>query len=58
METAAAHALAEVVTIRELSEDHIIPDPLDKCVVPAVAKAVSSASLESCVARKSHEEKL
>ena len=27
METAAAHALAEVVTIRELSEDHIIPDP-------------------------------
>jgi malate dehydrogenase (oxaloacetate-decarboxylating) len=58
METAAAHALAEVVTIRELSEDHIIPDPLDKRVVPAVAKAVSSASLESCVARKRHEEKL
>jgi len=57
MEMAAAHALAKVVTISELSEDHIIPDPLDRHVVPAVAKAVASASLESCVARKKHEDK-
>ena len=56
MEMAAAHALAEVVTISELSEDHIIPDPFDRRVVPAVAKAVAGASLESCVARKSHED--
>lgn len=56
MEMAASHALAEVVTLNELSEDRIIPDPLDRRVVPAVAKAVASASLESCVARKSHED--
>lgn len=56
MEMVAAHALANVVTSGELSEDHIIPDPLDKHVVPAVAKAVASASLESCAARKRLEE--
>lgn len=58
MEMAAAHALANVVTAGELSEDHIIPDPLDKHVVPAVAKAVADASLESCAARKTFEETL
>lgn len=58
MEMAAAHALADVVTAGELSEDYIIPDPLDKHVVPAVAKAVAGASLESCVARKSLEDGL
>lgn len=57
MEMAAAHALADVVKVSELSEDHIIPYPLDRHVVPAVAKAVADASLESCVARKSHEDK-
>ncbi|HII78896.1 MAG TPA: NADP-dependent malic enzyme [Methanosarcina sp.] len=56
MEMAAAYALANVVTAGELSEDHIIPDPLDKHVVPAVAKAVADASLESCAARKSLED--
>jgi len=56
MEMAAAYALAEVVTSNELCEDHIIPDPLDKHVVPAVAKAVSCASVESCVARRSLED--
>jgi malate dehydrogenase (oxaloacetate-decarboxylating) len=56
MEMAAACALANVVTEGELSEDHIIPDPLDKHVVPAVAKAVADASHESCAARKSLEE--
>jgi len=58
MEMAAAHALAGVVTLSELSEDYIIPDPLDRRVVPAVSKAVAGASLESCVARKSHEDQL
>nr|WP_229391705.1 NADP-dependent malic enzyme [Methanosarcina sp. DH2] len=56
MEMAAACALANVVTAGELSEDHIIPDPLDKHVVPAVAKAVAHASLESCAARKNFED--
>jgi malate dehydrogenase (oxaloacetate-decarboxylating) len=56
MEMAAAYSLAEVVTINELSEDHIIPDPLDKHVVSAVAKAVASASIESCAIRNSLEE--
>lgn len=58
MEMAAAHALANVVTAGELSENHIIPDPLDKHVVPAVAKAVADASLESCAARKMLEDNL
>jgi malate dehydrogenase (oxaloacetate-decarboxylating) len=52
MEMAAAYALAEVVTINELSENHIIPDPLDRHVVSAVASAVEGASVESCSARK------
>jgi malate dehydrogenase (oxaloacetate-decarboxylating) len=56
MEMAAAHAIANIVTEVELSEDYIIPDPLDKHVVPAVTKAVADASLESCVARKSLED--
>jgi malate dehydrogenase (oxaloacetate-decarboxylating) len=55
MEMAAAHALAEVVTINELSEENIIPDPLDKHVVSAVAKAVENASIGSCAARNSLE---
>lgn len=55
MEMAAAYALAEVVTISELSEDHIIPDPLDKHVVSAVAEAVAGASIESCAARNNLE---
>jgi malate dehydrogenase (oxaloacetate-decarboxylating) len=52
MEMAAAYALAEVVTINELSENHIIPDPLDRHVVSAVASAVEGASVESCSARE------
>jgi malate dehydrogenase (oxaloacetate-decarboxylating) len=58
MEMAAAYALAEVVTINELSEDHIIPEVLDKHVVPAVAKAVAGASFESCVARTGFEDSI
>ncbi|AKB25418.1 NAD-dependent malic enzyme [Methanosarcina sp. MTP4] len=51
METAAAYALAGIVKGEELSEDYIIPGPLDKHVVPVVAKAVAGASVESCSAR-------
>jgi malate dehydrogenase (oxaloacetate-decarboxylating) len=57
MEMAAAYALADVVTINELFENHIIPDPLDRHVVSAVACAVSGASVESCSARRYLEKK-
>ena len=56
MKMAAASALAGVVTINDLCEDHIIPDALGKNVVPIVAKAVASASFESCAARRCLEE--
>jgi malic enzyme len=41
IEMAAARALARVVTINDLCEDHIIPDALDKNGGPIVAKAWS-----------------
>ncbi len=43
MKTAAAFAIAGYVSDSELSPEHIIPDPLDKGVAAAVAKAVSEA---------------
>lgn len=43
MKTAAAFAIAGYVRDSELSPDHIIPDPLDKGVAKAVAKAVTEA---------------
>lgn len=51
MEMAAARALSEIVTKDELSEDYIIPGPLDQRVVPVVAAAVAAASRESCAVR-------
>jgi malate dehydrogenase (oxaloacetate-decarboxylating) len=51
MEKAAAYALAGIVKDEELSEDYIIPGPLDRHVVPVVAKAVAGASVESCAVR-------
>jgi len=44
MKLAAANALANIITDEELSEDNIIPNPLDEKVVPAVSKAVADAS--------------
>jgi malate dehydrogenase (oxaloacetate-decarboxylating) len=43
MKIAAVYALAGLVGKTELTEDYIIPDALDKRVVPAVAKAVAAA---------------
>lgn len=51
MKIAAAHALAELVTDEELSEDYIIPKAFDPRVGPAVAKAVAEAAVKSGVAR-------
>lgn len=50
MELAAVYALAGIVTDDELSEDYIIPGPLDKRVVKTVASAVAEAALRSAVA--------
>lgn len=49
MKRAAAFAIASLVD--HLSEDCIIPSPLDRRVVPAVAEAVAAAAIESGVAR-------
>ena len=35
----------------ELTEDHVIPDPFDRRVAPAVAKAVASTAVETGVSR-------
>ncbi|MGI9018683.1 MAG: NAD(P)-dependent malic enzyme [Euzebya sp.] len=44
---AAAHAIAAIVTAEERSADLIIPSPLDRRVVPAVARAVADAAAAS-----------
>jgi len=49
MKMAAARAIAELVD--EVSEESIIPSPLDRRVVPKVAEAVARAAIESGVAR-------
>ncbi len=49
MKVAASRAIAGLV--EEISEEKIIPSPLDRRVVPAVAEAVARAAIESGVAR-------
>jgi malate dehydrogenase (oxaloacetate-decarboxylating) len=44
MKLAAARALAGLIREDELAKDYVIPKPLDKRVVPAVAKAVAGAA--------------
>src|SRR5699024_1637250 len=51
MRLAASYAIANLVKDEELTEEYIIPDPLDKRVVPAVAEAVKKAAIESGVVR-------
>jgi len=55
MKVAAAQAIAQVVTARELSEDYIIPSVFNKKVAPAVAHAVLRAAVKSGVARRERE---
>jgi malate dehydrogenase (oxaloacetate-decarboxylating) len=50
MKIAASKAIAALV--EDLSEECIIPSPLDRRVVPAVAEAVARAAIESGVARR------
>ena len=51
MKMAAAMALASIIPDEELNENNIIPQPFDKRVVPAVAKAVAEAARRTGVAR-------
>jgi len=51
MKVAAAHALADLISDDELSEDYIIPKAFDPRVGPAVAAAVAEAARKSGVAR-------
>lgn len=46
MKVAAAHAIADLVEDKDLSEEHIMPDMFDERVPKAVAKAVYHAYQE------------
>jgi malate dehydrogenase (oxaloacetate-decarboxylating) len=52
MKLAAAHALAELVSKAELSEEYITPSMFDRRVVEAVANAVAEAAIKTGVARR------
>ncbi len=43
MKLAAAYAIASIVEVSELAPEYILPDPFNKKVAPAVAKAVADA---------------
>ncbi len=47
MKRAASYAIAHLVKEEELHEEYLIPDALDKRVVPAVAKAVKEAAIQT-----------
>ena len=46
MKTAAAFALANLVSADELNAEYIIPDAFDPRVCPAVAKAVYDCAMK------------
>ena len=52
MKLAAAHAIASLISEKELAPDHVITSPFDPRVAPAVAKAVAKAAMETGVARR------
>ena len=55
MKVAAAHALAELISDEELSEDYIIPKAFDHRGGPAVAKAGARILHKSrCANRRIH----
>ena len=51
MKIAAAEALANLISEKELSPEYFIPKAFDKRVGPAVAKAVADAARKTGVAR-------
>ncbi len=52
MKLAAAHAIAEVIPERQLSEDFIIPSVFDSAIARNVARDVAKAAQETGVARR------
>lgn len=52
MKIAAANAIAALITDRELAPDYVIPQALDRRVVPTVALAVAQAAMDTKVARE------
>jgi malate dehydrogenase (oxaloacetate-decarboxylating) len=52
MKAAAVKAIASLIDSNELSEDYVIPGPLDSRVVSAVREAVAKAAQDTGVARK------
>ncbi|TCP19290.1 malate dehydrogenase (oxaloacetate-decarboxylating) [Scopulibacillus darangshiensis] len=52
MKMAAVYAIADLLEPQELTPEYVIPNPLDKRVVPAVANAVSLAAQKTGAARK------
>ena len=55
MKVAAADAIADVISEKELNPDYIIPSVFDRRVVQAVAAAVSLAAIQTGVARRQPE---
>jgi malate dehydrogenase (oxaloacetate-decarboxylating) len=51
MELAAAHALADVISVRELRPHYIIPEAFDFRVPPSIAEAVARSAIETGIAR-------
>ncbi|MFU2032754.1 NAD(P)-dependent malic enzyme [Bacillus wiedmannii] len=51
MKLAAAYGIANIITDEERNANYVIPNPLDKRVVPSVAKAVAKAAIDSGVAQ-------
>ena len=52
MKIAAAYAISNLVSDKELNAEYILPEAFDKRVKDAVAKAVKNAAIKSGVARK------
>jgi malate dehydrogenase (oxaloacetate-decarboxylating) len=55
MKTAAARAIADIVSTDELREDYIIPSVFNRDVAPAVAAAVAEEARESGLAEAGNE---
>jgi malate dehydrogenase (oxaloacetate-decarboxylating) len=51
MKLAAAYGIANIITDEERNANYVIPNPLDKRVVPNVAEAVAKAAIDSGVAQ-------
>ncbi len=51
MKLAAAHAIASIISDKELRADYIIPGIFDPRVAPTVAAAVAQVAINSGVAR-------